>query len=73
MKTSQEELADYLTACGVGRMAREQILACPRDGGGVRRLNLLGQQRAILLEELHRAQRRIDLMDLLIDALKKER
>lgn len=66
-----EELADCLRTCGVGPEDREEILARGEAGGAARRLRLLDRQRAALLEDLHRAQRRLDLMDLLIDALKK--
>ena len=57
-----EDLADCLRTCGVGPEDREEILACGETDGAARRLRLLDRQRA---------QRRLDLMDLLIDALKK--
>ena len=71
MTTPEEELAHCLKECGVRPQAREQILACAQEGDAERQLRLLGRQRQTLLEDLHRAQRRLDLMDLLIDSLKR--
>ncbi len=70
MRTSKEELAACLKDCGVRPEVREQILACGSGKG--RQLCLLGRERASLLDDLHQAQRRVDLMDLLMDSLKEE-
>ena len=68
MRMSGEAFAACLKDCGVRPEIRERILAC--EGCRSRQLCLLGRERSFLLEDLHRAQRRIDLMDLLIDSLK---
>ena len=67
MRMSGEAFAACLKDCGVRPEIRERILAC--EGC---RSRLLGRERSFLLEDLHRAQRRIDLMDLLIDSLKTD-
>lgn len=72
MKTSKENLAECLKVCGIRPDMREEILSCEEKGCRSYQLCLLGKQRAILLENLHQAQRQIDLMDLLIDSLKKD-
>lgn len=72
MRPSEEELADCLKRCGVRREEREQILACGREGSAARQRCLLSRQRGRLLEELHRTQRRLDLMDLVLDSLERE-
>ena len=73
MRPSKEQLAGCLKECGVRPQAREEILACAQEGGLGSQLCLLGRQRAQLLDDLHRAQRRIDLMDLLIHTLEEDR
>lgn len=70
MGTSEIEITDCLKACGVATDVQERILDCARKGRTGNELCLLGQQRAVLLDALHLAQRRIDLMDLLISSLK---
>lgn len=72
MKNLKENLAECLKVCGVKQDIRDEILSCEEKGCRSYQLCLLGKQRAILLENLHQAQRRIDLMDLLIDSLKKD-
>lgn len=67
MKPSKDDLVDCLKNCGVPPEMRKEILACEECRS--RQLCLLGQERSILLEKLHQAQRRIDLMDLLIASL----
>lgn len=71
MNTSKEFLAECLKECGIKPDKREEILSCEEKGCRNYQLCLLGKQRAILLKYLHQAQRRIDLIDLLIDSLKK--
>lgn len=68
--TAREAMAECLADCGIPPEVREQILAC--EGCIGRQLCLLNRARATLMHDLHQAQRRIDLMDLLIDSLKKE-
>lgn len=70
MRTSKEDLASCLRDCGVQPETVEQILAC--DCCRNRQLCLLGKERSSLLENLHQAQRRLDLMDLLIYLLQNE-
>ena len=70
MRTSKEELAGFLRDCGVQPEALSQILAC--EGCKSRLLCLLSKERSSLLDDLHQAQRRLDLMDLLMDLLQKE-
>ncbi len=70
MNLSKEGLADWLQACGIAPEIRGQILACM--GSPCRQLCLLGRERSVLLRDLHRLQRRLDLVDLLIDSLKHE-
>ena len=73
MDLSPEEVAAYLKDCGVRRREREQILCEIRADDAAGWLCLLLRQRAKLLDALHRAQRRIDQMDLLIRSLQQEK
>ena len=70
MRNSKEDLASFLRDCGVPPETVAQILAC--DCCRSRQLCLLGKERSFLLENLHQAQRRLDLMDLLIYLLQTE-
>ncbi len=70
MMDAKEALASCLRDCGVRPEILEQIVACGCCRS--RQLCLLGRERASLLEDLHQAQRRLDLMDLLMDSLKQE-
>ena len=67
----EDELTDRLQDCGVTVQAQQEIIDCAKAGRTEKELRLLGRQRAGLLDALHQAQRRIDLMDLLIQSLKQ--
>ena len=77
MRTSKEDLASCLRDCGVQPETVEQIARGSahrilKDHTARRQLCLLGKERSSLLENLHQAQRRLDLMDLLIYLLQNE-
>lgn len=72
MELSYQMLADCLKTCNMPSEVREQILACAGKECRSRQLHLLTGQRVRLLGDLHQAQRRIDLLDLLIHTLRKE-
>lgn len=73
MAQSVKLLVQNLLDAGVDDLAVVRFSALLKSGTQAQQMRLLKEQRAILLDNLHDSQRRLDLLDHLIYNMEKER
>lgn len=71
MEGSEAALRCSLRDCGFPEEAAAQYLAWARQGNTGALLGLLYRQRKAAMEELHGAQRRVDILDYMIRSLRE--
>ena len=71
MDGSEAALRCSLRDCGFPEEAAAQYLAWARQGNTGALLGLLYRQRKAAMEELHGAQRRVDILDYMIRSLRE--
>lgn len=71
MDGSEAALRCSLRDCGFPEEAAAQYLAWARQGNTGALLGLLYRQRKAAIEELHGAQRRVDILDYMIRSLRE--
>ena len=70
--TTREAILQNLQDAGCGADVITRFMACLDSGRARESLCVLAAQRAVLLEELHASQDRLDCLDFLIYRLRKE-
>lgn len=73
MAQSENPLVQNLLDAGIDTDVAVHFSALLKSGTAAQQMQLLKEQRVILLDNLHDSQRRLDLLDHLIYTMKKER